>query len=84
MDREAYYISITFELQKKGQKFETITQFQKSSERCLVKIWDAVVTRLWSHKRTHNSNYTNTVYVKSERKELTYALIMKSSYITEK
>ena len=68
MEREADSVCITFEFQNNQKQFETITQLQTSPELRPVKIWSAIVLRLWSHKRTQYSTYVNTVYDQGESK----------------
>ena len=48
-------VSITFVLQKNGQKYATITQHASGHEVCPVKAWAAVVLRILNYKGTDSS-----------------------------
>ena len=54
-------VTITFVLQKNGQKYATITQHASGHEVCPVKAWAAIVTRILDYKGTNSSTEVDTV-----------------------
>ena len=58
---QASTVSITFELQKKDTKHDTVTQYQsKDTLLCPVKIWARIIQRLLKYPNTNKNTQVNT------------------------
>ena len=68
----AHFVSITFEMQKKDEKFESVTQHATGhSIMCPVRIWAAIIKRIRSYPGADNDTPVSAVWCNDRIEHIT-------------
>ena len=68
----------TFRTQKNGVKHSTVTQWRKTTNLCLVRIWAEIIIIMDSYQVTIHDKPVNTVWIEHLKTEITSQMTNKS------